>query len=95
MWQRLSHPLTALTIFALFVTMGTLPLMAALAGILPLIWREVAQAEERSIDNVYHLRRHMPWWKGWDVSLWSMHSIRDVAVGALVVFVAALVVMLA
>lgn len=91
---RLSHPITALVIAAAFFAMGAHPLVAALAGILPLIWREVAQAEERAIDRIYRFRARMPWWKGWDVRLWTMHSIRDVAVAALVVTLAALAVMI-
>ncbi|WP_374139373.1 hypothetical protein [Sphingomonas sp.] len=94
MLARLSHPIIALVIATAFFAMGAHPLVAALAGILPLIWREVAQAEERAIRQKYGVRAYMPWWKGWDVRLWTMHSIRDVAVAALVVTLAALTVML-
>lgn len=94
MIARLSHPITALAIFAAFVAMAAHPLVAALAAILPLVFREVAQAEERAIDRIYGTRSKMPVFKGWDVRAWTMHSIRDVAVGALVVTLAAVAVML-
>ncbi|MFM9829718.1 MAG: hypothetical protein ACKVOB_13415 [Sphingomonas sp.] len=94
MLARLSHPIIALAIFGAFVSMSAHPLVAALAAILPLVFREVAQAEERAIDRVYGFRARMPWWKGWDVRAWTMHSIRDVAVAALVVTLAAVAVMM-
>lgn len=93
MIRRFSHSIQALIIFGLFVSMGTRPLASALAGILPLMYREVSQAEYRWIVPNGGLRAKMPWWEGWNVFVWTMHSIRDVAVPALVVVVPALALM--
>lgn len=93
MIRRLSHTLQALAFMAAYLLLPKHPLVGALFALLPLLWREVAQAEEREIDGKYGTRAKMPWWRGWAIGDWTMHSIRDVAVPALVVALVASAVM--
>lgn len=76
-WTTLQHTVIALAFTGLGYLIGN-PLAGACFGVALLIGREHAQAEYRWIETKGGGKRaNMPWWGGFDPSVWSFSSILD------------------
>lgn len=82
------HALIAVIVQALFGVLTHDGVSGGVVGVAIFVGREHAQAEYRWIEKYGAGKRaNMPWWGGFDLRVWTLHSVTDVLLPVIAVAV--------